>query len=336
MFDILPQLEIYKADIKRVIEKNITSKHHKIPFYCKTKKLTVDIGIYPLSDNESGGGVIRIDDISERIQMEELIVQSDKMLSIGGLAAGMAHELNNPLAGMIQSAQVVTNRLTQNMPSNNEAANDVGSSMAQIRKFMEKRGVLDQLNNICQAGGRAAQIINNILSFSRKSDSLKERTNIIEVIESGIELAQNDYDLRKKSDFRNIDILRKYDPHFSAAVLCEKSKIHQVVFNILKNASEAFGMTDANVSNPQITLSVFEDAQFVCVEIEDNGPGMDEGTRKRIFEPFFTTKPVGQGTGLGLSVSYFIIVEDHEGKMSVDSTLGKGTKFIICLPKFSD
>lgn len=333
IFEILPQLEKFKQSIINTMETNITSKHHKIELSCQKRELIVEIAIYPLSHEESGGAVIRIDDISDRLQMEELIVQSEKMLSVGGLAAGMAHELNNPLAGMIQSAQVITNRLTQNIPANDKAANDVGSNMEDIKEFMEKRGVLNQLDNISKAGKRAAQIVNNMLSFARKSDSLKEETNINELVENALELAENDYDLSTKNDFKNITIIRKYDPKFSTIAKCEKSKIHQVVFNILKNASEALTAGKKNSSNSRIIINLFEDPEFVCLEIEDNGPGMDEKTRKRIFEPFFTTKPVGKGTGLGLSVSYFIIVEDHEGKMEVESTIGRGTKFTICLPK---
>jgi PAS domain S-box-containing protein len=181
LFDILPQLGEYKQSIKRVIEMNTTSKYHKKQFPYQKKELIVDIAIYPLSHEESGGAVIRIDDISERIKMEEVVVQSEKMLSVGGLAAGMAHELNNPLGGMMQSAQVITNRLTQNLPANDKAANDVGSTMKDINKFMEKRGVLNQLNNITQAGKKAAHIVNNMLSFARKSDSSKEEANMNEL-----------------------------------------------------------------------------------------------------------------------------------------------------------
>ena len=86
------------------------------------------------------------------------------------------------------------------------------------------------------------------------------------------------------------------------------------------------------ISPPQIILRLFEDSGLICIEIEDNGPGMDDTVRKRVFEPFFTTKPVDRGTGLGLSVSYFIIVENHGGRMKVESIPGIGTKFTICLP----
>jgi signal transduction histidine kinase len=114
-------------------------------------------------------------------------------------------------------------------------------------------------------------------------------------------------------------------------VRCEATKIQQVYLNILKNGAQAM-TEDPDTIAPRFTLRVMEDGEMVRVEIEDNGPGMEEAVRKRIFEPFFTTKSVGIGTGLGLSVSYFIITENHRGSLSVLSTPGVGTCFVIRLP----
>jgi len=115
-------------------------------------------------------------------------------------------------------------------------------------------------------------------------------------------------------------------------VVCEEGKIEQVFLNLLRNGAEA--MQEAGVEQPTFTLQSYYDEKInkVCINITDNGPGMTEETRKRIFEPFFTTKPVGVGTGLGLSVSYFIITENHSGEMTAESELGKGTTFCIKLP----
>ncbi|MCF8128159.1 MAG: PAS domain-containing protein [Deltaproteobacteria bacterium] len=113
---------------------------------------------------------------------------------------------------------------------------------------------------------------------------------------------------------------------------CEGAKIQQVLLNILSNGAQA--MQAAGTKSPRLIVRTrFEKGrQMALMEIEDNGPGMDETTRKRVFEPFFTTKPVGVGTGLGLSVSYFIITENHGGEMRVESRPGTGAKFIIRLP----
>lgn len=136
----------------------------------------------------------------------------------------------------------------------------------------------------------------------------------------------------RRAGFSNTTIVRQYaetvDP-----VPCEKSKIQQVFLNILKNGAEAMTDYPAVTAVARFTLKIEDDGLWVRVDMADNGPGMEENTRRRVFEPFFTTKPAGKGTGLGLSVSYFIITENHSGKMDVFSTTGKGTRFVIRLPK---
>ncbi|HAR33360.1 MAG TPA: histidine kinase, partial [Desulfobacter sp.] len=116
------------------------------------------------------------------------------------------------------------------------------------------------------------------------------------------------------------------------AVFCQASKIQQVILNILTNGAQA--MQGAGTPEPKFIVRTYVDPvrDMACMEIEDNGPGMKEEIRKHIFDPFFTTKPVGVGTGLGLSVSYFIITENHKGEMTVESSPGTSAKFVIRLP----
>lgn len=276
------------------------------------------------------GVVIRVDDVTAQVRMEELVVQSEKMMSVGGLAAGMAHEINNPLAGMMQNAQVVLNRLIGDLPASSEAARKAGISMDQIREFMENRGILWQLELINEAGVQAAKVVQNMLSFSKKGDAGKYRQNIAELLDKTVEVAQSDYNLKTRYDFKKIRIIRDYQEDLPD-VICEPSKIQQVFFNILKNAAEAMHQAE-NLENPMFFLGISYQSGSVVIEIKDNGPGMEEKTRKRVFEPFFTTKPVDEGTGLGLSVSYFIIRENHAGQIEVISEPGKGATFIIRLP----
>ena len=291
-----------------------------------------DITIYPLVTNGVEGAVIRIDDITEKVHLEEMMIQSEKMLSVGGLAAGMAHEINNPLAGMMQTANVMRNRLTANeIPANLKAAEAIGTDMEVIHGFMNDRGVFRMLDAIIDSGKRVAKIVDNILSFARKSDAETMPHDISLLLDDSLELASTDYDLKKQYDFKAIKIIREYSAELPD-VLCESTKIQQVFMNIFKNGAEA--MQEGNTEHPQFTLrtQLDPDPKRIVIEIEDNGPGINETTRRRIFEPFFTTKPVGVGTGLGLSVSYFIVSENHRGEMSVESELGKGTRFIIRLP----
>jgi signal transduction histidine kinase len=139
------------------------------------------------------------------------------------------------------------------------------------------------------------------------------------------------YDFKNKYDFQRFNIIREYDP-FLPKIPCAQNQIQQVILNLLTNAAQAISEQNGQEEEPKIILRTIRDNDMARVEIEDNGPGMLESIRKRVFEPFFTTKAVGVGTGLGLSVSYFIITEHHNGTMSVESEPGKGAKFTICLP----
>jgi len=256
------------------------------------------------------------------------MIQSEKMLSVGGLAAGMAHEINNPLAGILQNAQVILNRLTQKMKRNDEVAKECNITFEAIQSFMEKRKIIDMLEAINITGQRASKIVENMLSFSRKSESIFSSHDIRKLLDDTIELAASDYDLKKKYDFRKIKIIKKYDEKVPL-VTCERSNIQQVFLNVIRNGAQS--MVDENKQKPCFTFRVKQDDDMVRIEIEDNGSGMDEEARRRAFEPFFTTKDVSDGTGLGLSVSYFIITEQHKGKMLIESKKGKGTEIIIYL-----
>ncbi|MFC2140664.1 ATP-binding protein, partial [Acidobacteriota bacterium] len=269
------------------------------------------------------------EDITESKQARELMIQTEKMMTVAGLAAGMAHEINNPLAGILQSIQVVKNRILSDIPANRQAARECGTSIEVVSAYLKKRKISDLLTTVKECGQRAANIVENMLSFSRKSESKFLPYDICELLDSTVTLAQSEYDLRKKFDFRQVDVVREYSPDLPE-ILCDGNRVQQVILNLLKNAAQA--MAEVKTPSPRITLKTSRENDMVRIEVEDNGPGMPEHIRRRVFEPFFTTKEVGTGTGLGLSVSYFIITDNHKGSMKVESTPGKGTTFIIRLP----
>ncbi|KAF0233336.1 MAG: multi-sensor signal transduction histidine [Desulfovibrionaceae bacterium] len=266
-------------------------------------------------------------DITEHKCMQDVLVQTEKMMSVGGLAAGMAHEINNPLSGILQNAQVVVRRLTQEAPVNVEAAKAAGCEFSSIVRYAQDREILDSLKSVREAGLRAAQIVASMLEFSRRTTSNNAPADLGELLDKSVELCSTDYNLKKKFDFRNIRIVREYDPALPE-VPCSGPQIQQVFMNLLGNAAHAM----SGQPSPTITLRTRRDADMAVVEVEDNGCGMDAELTRKIFEPFFTTKPVGEGTGLGLSVSYFIVANNHQGSLSVDSWPGNGSRFTVRLP----
>ncbi len=329
--DVFPRFSGYMSRIQESIRLNRIKTLLKQPYSNGKETRYEDIIIYPLITNGVDDVVIRLDDITAQVRLEEMVAQSDKMLSIGGVAAGMAHEINNPLAGMMQNAQVVYKRLSLDIPANENAALELGLSMKDIRAYMEKRDIYHTLDRINEAGGRAATIIKNMLGFARKSAPALEPHDLSLVLKETLELARTDNNLKKQIDFKDITIIEDYDTAI-AHVAFDKSKIQQVLLNILKNGAEAMAEIKKESYTPQFILRSYRKNNFACIAIEDNGPGISDETRKRIFEPFFTTKSKHGGTGLGLSISYFIIVNDHKGKMDVESIPGKSTTFIIELP----
>ncbi|WP_243438163.1 sensor histidine kinase [Fundidesulfovibrio soli] len=268
-----------------------------------------------------------INDITERTRMQELMVQTEKMMSVGGLAAGMAHEINNPLSGILQSIQVIMRRLGEPNGPNAMAARESGCTLDSVTGYMERRGILTGLNSIRESSVRVAQVVRNMLEFSRRSESTNAPADINDLLEKTVELYSTDYDLNNKYDFRNIRLERRFESGLPQ-VPCSRTQIQQVIMNLLGNAAYALRGTP----QPAIVLRTLLDGDAVRIEVQDNGPGMDEPTRRKIFEPFFTTKPVGSGTGLGLSVSYFIVTNNHKGSIEVDSSPGNGARFIIRLP----
>ncbi len=289
-----------------------------------------DIIIYPLSEGIEGA-VIRIDDSTERVRIEEMMIQTEKMMSVGGLAAGMAHEINNPLGGILQGIQNIIRRLSPDLTANQKAAEKAGCTIESMMSYMEDRKILKTLDGITDSGIRAADIVSGMLEFSRKSDSRKAPGDLREMMDKAEILAAQDYDLKKKYDFKKINIIKEYADDLNL-VQCTETEIEQVFLNLLRNSAQAMSESTETPQDPELTIKIYNIDDMVHCSISDNGPGMTESTRKRVFEPFYTTKAPGSGTGLGLSVSYFIITQNHKGKFNVQSKAGIGTKFTIVLP----
>jgi len=304
---------------------------HKVESKKKTKtgsRRFFDIMIYPVTDEGAAGAVIYMIDTTEKLQMEEMVVRSEKMQSIGGLAAGLAHEINNPLAVVLQNVQVLDRRLSPNLSKNCQVAEELGTTMETIAEYAKLRGCEQVIHSIAEAGHRVAKIVANIQSFSRSGTSTLIPCSIIDLIERTLDLVGSDHDMRNNFDFKKISIVRDFNE--VADVCCEPSQIQQVFLSLLKNAAQA--LIERKEGQEIILRIAPVDVDHIRVQICDNGMGMASEVTNRIFDPFFTTQDVGAGFGLGLSVAYFIITHNHGGSLKVTSELGAGSCFEIILP----
>ncbi|WP_371234639.1 ATP-binding protein [Pseudomonas sp. QE6] len=337
VFLAFPSLKPFLPQLTRAAEQHKVERVERVTWALTDAPRHYALTFYPLMGGTGRGAVIRIDDITDRLGMEELMVQSEKMLSVGGLAAGMAHEINNPLGAILHNVQNIRRRLSPDLPKNLEVAGEVGIHLEDLNHYLEAREIPKLMDGIQYAGSRAAKIVSHMLSFSRRSHRQMTACELPALLEQAVEIAGNDFDLTGGFDFKSLQIIHEFDARLGPVPVIA-NEVEQVLLNLLKNAAQAIHLRDDEEEGElgRIILRTRLNPPWAEIQVEDNGCGMPEKVRKRIFEPFFTTKEVGQGTGLGLSVSYFIITNNHKGQMEVQSELGLGTCFTLRLPLGAD
>ncbi|MBI5095992.1 MAG: PAS domain S-box protein [Candidatus Hydrogenedentes bacterium] len=258
-----------------------------------------DLLVVPLWENaDAPGGVLALMlDISDQMALEQSLIQSEKLQSLGEIMAGVAHELNNPLTGILGYSQLlISAKVDANLKS--------------------------KLEHITEEATRCRRIVQNLLSFSRHHEPEKSLQQINDLLEQTLSLRE--YQLRVDGIDLIIELDRtlpmlRVDPH----------EIQRVFLNIINNAQQAL----VNVEDRKRTFQIrtFLKDQDVHIRFEDNGPGVPKDKVSRVFDPFFTTKGIGEGTGLGLSVSYGII-NAHGGRITLTSSPGQGACFTVVLP----
>lgn len=224
------------------------------------------------------------------------LLQSEKLAAVGQLVSGVAHELNNPLMGIMSSVEL-------------------------MQRYADDDMLLEDLKNIEVDADRAVSIVRNLLSFARKQEPTRVRVSINKVIESVIELRA--YELR----LENVGVVTELAPSLPDT-MADFQQLQQVFLNLIINAEQAIRETNGG---GRITIRTGQNGNGVRATLTDDGPGIPGDIVNRIFEPFFTTKGVGKGTGLGLSICYGI-VRDHQGSIDVESEPGHGAMFIVDLP----
>jgi len=241
----------------------------------------------------------------ENATNSDMLLQANKMIALSKMAAGIAHEVNNPLASIAEKAGWMKDLL---------AEEDIAGS----KNFAE---FSDSVDKIEQHVDRARKIIHNLLGFARRMEPAKEKINVNNLLDETTGFLENE------ARYVNIHIEKQYADNVPV-ITSDLSQIQQVVLNLLNNAIDAIGH-DGTVT---VSTRYNEKAEEVEINVADTGPGIAESELNKIFDPFFTTKEVGKGTGLGLSISYSII-EKLGGKIKVQSKVGTGTVFTLLLPK---
>ena len=239
-----------------------------------------------------------IRDVTDQKMLQEQLIQSEKMSAIGQLVSGVAHELNNPLAGISAFAQLL---------------------LAEKRFPPEQRTAAE---TIYSEARRASRIVQNLLTFARQHKAEKVPTGLNQVLDDTLEL--RGYELR----VRGIDVRREYDESLPDT-MADAHQLQQVFLNLITNAEQAMEQRDGH--HHRLTVRTRRTGDTMRIEVEDSGDGIPANLIERIFNPFFTTKPTGSGTGLGLSISLGI-VREHEGRIWAENVPQGGARFVVELP----
>ena len=271
-----------------------------------------------------------VSDLTEQLKKQEATIQTEKMISLSGMAAGIAHEINNPLAAIMQSTQNIIRRLDPMLQANVKAARNNTIDLEKMHRYLKDRNILAMLKGIWHYGERASEVIRNMLQFVNKNESQMKYANLNQVIDHSLDLLVNNEELQQKFQINYIEFEKELDENL-IDVPCLRSEIQKVLINVLINAVQSVS-ENRLVRLPHIIVRSKNENDKVRIEIEDNGSGINLMTQRRIFEPFFSTRPVGEGQGIGLSISYMVITHNHDGSMEVESDPEWGTRIIIQLP----
>ena len=264
------------------------------------RAITVNVNAAPFDSSlaNSGGSspraVLIFHDVTDRVALERQVQQTEKMVAVGLLAAGVAHEVNTPLTGISSYTQLMRSQMDP------------------------KDARIEWLDKIEKQTFRGAKIVSNLLNFARAGGSDDASLDVSKVVSDVLSLVEHQLERAKVRVIKELGV-------DLPTVLGSENRIQQVLFNLILNARDAMS------SGGWLTVRTYADGREIVVEVKDTGAGIPEGDLLRIFDPFFTTKDVGQGTGLGLAVSYGI-VQEHGGSIRATSAPGQGSRFEVRLP----
>jgi PAS domain S-box-containing protein len=305
----------------------VIDKHNNSTYY-----LGIVRDITAQTNNEQNLIRMNVEQIEINNKLKEtqaILIQQEKMASLGNLAAGIAHEINNPLGFVVSNFRTLKKYMGK-VKEYLKLINKANNKPDLIKEVENSRNVInfiiDDMEELFVESSdgfdRISLIVDNMRQFARvDSEQTKTFVQLNNAIKNTLVIAGNSYKYVAdvKTQFSDIP-----------EVKCIRSEINQVLLNIIVNAAQAIEQQKRK-DNGLINIKTYTENNMVCCEITDNGPGIPKKYLKKIFDPFFTTKEVGKGTGMGLSISYDIIVNKHKGELIVTTDEGKGTRFIIKL-----
>ncbi len=333
LLSVCRPLAKHEAMIQNTLRAKVFSQANLVPYMENGLTEYEDISVYPIETNLETGAIIRLDNVTRRMRLENDLAQADRFSAVGMLASGMAHEINNPLSAIMQGVQNIDRRLLAELPVNAAAAMVHGTTLSAVQGYVNERQVPDLLRQMRESGDRIARIVSNMLHFSRQRDMVRAPIKAVTLVREALDFAKSDREIREMIDFSQIAV--HFEP--SAAlprVTCSETEIVQVLLQLLRTS--VYSMTQragAAIPDPAIRIEVSDDEEFLSIFIRNNGPDLPPEVCKRIFEPFYTTHGMRQGgNGIGLSLAFFIVTTVHKGSLLCESSPGQGTVFTVRLP----
>ncbi|MBT4963379.1 MAG: HAMP domain-containing histidine kinase [Francisellaceae bacterium] len=273
--------------------------------------------------------LIVLDDVTKEADLEERLIQVDKMATLGLLSSSVIHDVNNFLSGTIQSTQNISRKLSVDYFRKKGIKQSIGVEPEELHAELSKYNVYKTIENISIAMQQASQVSNNVLQYARQDNYLREDININNIVADVLNLVKMEnsvsYSLKQKSLFINV-VLEEGLPVADAILI----RIEQVIMNLIQNALYA---AMAHSEESAVKIKTYSDNDNIYLSINDNGPGLEKHQLNKIFKPFYTTKTESIGTGLGLYICKEIICEQHSGDIIVDTEQEVGVTFTIKLPK---
>ena len=309
MWKAYPEITVTAEQIAQALEQKaaVTIK------YSQRGQYYFDITIYPLTDQTETGVVILIDDVTQQVKSETMLIQRDKMSLMGEMASDMAHDINLPLRAMLKSVKTVRQGLT-----------DEPFDRVALQEILEDTVI---------RGQQARSVIENLMEFSSSGGDVKSQANITQIIDHSVELAEDVLSVTSGLRFQDIDVSVDYAddlPDFA----CYTTELQQVFLSLIRHACNALGRIEDDNHKPTIRIAVTRLYDDLWVRFQHNGAAISTAHQQHLFESFSTSEETNSrhDADQRLSFTHFIITEQHHGQISVMSDEDQGTTFSIQLP----